>query len=372
MLRIRDVCLCIIVPSPDEHAPVHAVIYVTYHKQVPGMTTMESFLSTKPSNIDGAVHDLKLHILNDGIPINTDGSSALRCTIWSILLCIESMETDVYLDLVYRGPSPAYQKIRNDTFRTLASDPVFKSRVSESSLIRILNAHTWMESDRLLASHSQNGLADRQEPTYVQGMNILAAPFLYACNSEVEAFAFYNAWITREIPLYVKSSLEGVHSGVALIDQCLQKLDTKLYNFLKSKNLNAELYAFPCEYIGTVLQCRTLTFIAVLTLSACTPPLSEVLTLWDFFIAYGPHMNILCVIAQLILMREQIMSSTSPMSLLRKFPALKGARIKQLAISFIPGLGDVLYDKLARHCWDESLSRELGTAKKNEHSFDTL
>lgn len=53
------------------------------------------------------------------------------------------------------------------------------------------------------------------------------------------------------------------------------------------------------------------------------------------------------------------MSSSSPMSLLRKFPALRGARAKQLAISFIPGLGDELYDQLARHCWDEKLRSEL-------------
>ena len=98
-----------------------------------------------------------------------------------------------------------------------------------------------------------------------------------------------------------------------------------------------------------------------MTLSACTPPLSEALVLWDFLIAYGPHMNILCVIAQLIMMREQLMAAASPMSLLRKFPPLKGARVKQLAISFVPAVGKDLYDLLARHCWDESLARQMLT-----------
>lgn len=96
-----------------------------------------------------------------------------------------------------------------------------------------------------------------------------------------------------------------------------------------------------------------------MTLSACTPPLPEVLVLWDFLIAYGPHMNILCVIAQMIMIREQIMASPSPMSLLRKFPSLRGARTKQLAISFLPVLGADLYAQLARHCWDESLMSEV-------------
>ena len=52
-------------------------------------------------------------------------------------------------------------------------------------------------------------------------------------------------------------------------------------------------------------------FTAVLTFCACTPPLSQVLHLWDFLLAYGVHMNILCVVAQLFLMRDDLLSSKS-------------------------------------------------------------
>jgi hypothetical protein len=31
--------------------------------------------------------------------------------------------------------------------------------------------------------------------------------------------------------------------------------------------------------------------------------------LWDFLLAFGVHLNVLCVIAQLLLMREEVMSS---------------------------------------------------------------
>jgi cell cycle arrest protein BUB2 len=51
-------------------------------------------------------------------------------------------------------------------------------------------------------------------------------------------------------------------------------------------------------------------FIAVLTLCACTPPLDQVLQLWDFLLAFGVHLNVLCVIAQLLLMRDEVMVST--------------------------------------------------------------
>lgn len=98
---------------------------------------------------------------------------------------------------------------------------------------------------------------------YVQGMNVIAAPFLYAARSEVEAFSLFAIFIQRECPAYVRPTMEGVHSGLKvrsvslefldflltryqLVDQCLETVDPKLYAHLQSKFLSAELYAFPC------------------------------------------------------------------------------------------------------------------------------
>src|SRR5690349_8457645 len=67
--------------------------------------------------------------------------------IWLILLNSSPINTDVYLDLVQQGASPAYSKIRNDTFRTLATDPLFRRRVTENSLTRVLNAVAWKLQD---------------------------------------------------------------------------------------------------------------------------------------------------------------------------------------------------------------------------------
>lgn len=128
---------------------------------------------------------------------------------------------------------------------------------------------------------------------YVQGMNVLCAPFLYAARSEVEAFALFHNFITRECPGYIRGAMDGVHRGLRLVDRCLEIVEPKLAAHLFSKGLTAELYAFP----------------SVLTLCACTPPLPEVLHLWDFLFAYGPHLNILCIVAQLIRMRDVILES---------------------------------------------------------------
>jgi cell cycle arrest protein BUB2 len=129
--------------------------------------------------------------------------------------------------------------------------------------------------------------------TYVQGMNVLAAPFLYAARSEAEAFVAFYTLLTRECPGYIRGAMDGVHKGLALVDKVLAIVDPKLSLFLTSKGLKAEIYAFP----------------SVLTLCACTPPLPEVLRLWDFLFAYGPHLNILCIVAQLHLMRDTILKS---------------------------------------------------------------
>ncbi len=128
---------------------------------------------------------------------------------------------------------------------------------------------------------------------YVQGMNVLAAPFLYAAKSEAEAFAAFDRFITHECPGYVRGSMDGVHKGLALVDQILAIVDPRLSSHLLSKGMKAEIYAFP----------------SVLTLCACTPPLPEVLLLWDFLLAYGPHLNLLCIVAQLVLVRDTLLNS---------------------------------------------------------------
>jgi cell cycle arrest protein BUB2 len=61
---------------------------------------------------------------------------------------------------------------------------------------------------------------DRQESpqqlgfTYVQGMDVLAAPFLYTMPSELEAFFCFAKFIEESCPLHVQPTLEGVHRGL--------------------------------------------------------------------------------------------------------------------------------------------------------------
>ena len=73
--------------------------------------------------------------------------SELRMYIWLILLNAPPLRTDVYLDLVRQGASPANAKIQNDTFRTFQGDPLFRRRVTQNSISRVLNAVAWRLND---------------------------------------------------------------------------------------------------------------------------------------------------------------------------------------------------------------------------------
>ncbi|RDA85769.1 hypothetical protein CP532_6312 [Ophiocordyceps camponoti-leonardi (nom. inval.)] len=324
-----------------------------------GHLSLQHIIRDGPNDGDfnGALESARWKVVDEGIKSAEDGMSTLRIYVWLVLLDAPIMSTDEYLGLIHRGPSPAYSKIRNDTFRTLTTDPLFRRRVSEASLIRLLNAIAWKlhdarEDQRLsrpssrqsshpreslvgsVSGHSQAKSNTGPEPgTYVQGMNVLAAPFLYAARSEAEAFVAFHSLLTRECPAYIRGAMDGVHRGLALVDKVLAIVDPKLSMYLTAKGLSAEIYAFP----------------SVLTLCACTPPLPEVLRLWDFLFAYGPHLNIVCIVAQLTIMRSQILQSPSPIKVLRSFPQLHAHLVKTVTIGIIKKIPDDVYAEIVAH-----------------------
>ncbi|KAJ1555821.1 hypothetical protein HK405_012395 [Cladochytrium tenue] len=193
---------------------------------------------------------LRRMVVADGIPDDEvsrrgmlSSGSGLRGRVWKALLGVYRVSALEYATLCGRGASEVYErKIKNDTFRTLATDAGFAARVDEGMIARVLNAFVWKVKDqppsRLINLHF----------SYVQGMNVLAAPFLYVM-PELDAFYSFLAFIQHSCPLYVQPSLEGVHCGVKLFDICLKHLDPALHRHLKSKRLEAVTYAFPCEHV---------------------------------------------------------------------------------------------------------------------------
>jgi cell cycle arrest protein BUB2 len=105
---------------------------------------------------------------------------------------------------------------------------------------------------------------------------------------------------------------------------------------------------------AAVLILRTCLFVdshpkAVLTLCAGTPPLQQLLQLWDYLLSFGTHLSILCIVAQLLLIRDELMASPHPMKLLRQFPDLNAKSIIGVATTLVRDLDDALYDDLVHH-----------------------
>ena len=206
------------------------------------------------------------------MPLNASSSSeeyscSLRGRIWKILLGIGHYELSEYIGLVEKEKCEVYNKIRCDTPRTMHTDREYNAKVKEDQLIRILNSFC-LYSNQFDDEGAVSNVLTVEENchfrntgirfSYVQGMNVLAAPFLY-CMPEIDAFYSFAKFVRCRCPTYVQPLLEGVHEGVKLLDEILEIVDSELFLYLQSKNLKAEVYAFP----------------TVMTFSACTPPLLE-------------------------------------------------------------------------------------------------
>eukprot|EP00834_Sanchytrium_tribonematis_P000986 NODE_20_length_44879_cov_0.624654.p33 type:complete len:118 gc:universal NODE_20_length_44879_cov_0.624654:2980-2627(-) len=99
--------------------------------------------------------------------------------------------------------------------------------------------------------------------------------------------------------------------------------------------------------------------IVIMTLSSCVTPLDEVLKLWDYYFAYGVHLNILCVVGQLVRMKEEILHHPSPVKLLRSFPALDAADLIAKSQSFSKLLNTQLELHLQQHVYDLALVHRI-------------
>ena len=89
-------------------------------------------------------------------------------------------------------------------------------------MIRLLDAFVWKYNrgeDSADELDGEDGGGGVYEFSYVQGMNVLAAPFLYVMESEVEAFRCFSRFIEYCCPLYVQPTLGGVHRGLQVSRQ---------------------------------------------------------------------------------------------------------------------------------------------------------
>ncbi|GMM28752.1 Bub2 protein [Martiniozyma asiatica (nom. inval.)] len=291
-------------------------------------SALEKFLETPPPVLDSALSQLRHSLLIDPLP----SLCPYRAYIWSVLLRCAPIGTEWYSGMVVKGPCGSSSKISNDIHRTFGGEDTFwgdNKEEKSSQLNRLLNVYGWMV-------HSSHEMSP-----YVQGMNVIAGVSMYVSRSEPQAFALFQSLLINQLPRYATPNLVGVNDGVNLVDIILKRIDTKLYSHLSNCMLSAKIYAFPL----------------ILTLSACTPTLDEVTRLWDFFFAYGVHLNVVAVVAQVLMIREQLLKSDTPMAILRQFPKIQADTIIKLSLGIVKKLDDDLYELVVRHTHDDVRER---------------
>ncbi|KAJ1664021.1 CDC16 protein [Coemansia sp. RSA 1813] len=284
--------------------------------------------------VSNTMRELRVLIATSGgLPVSaSDGR--LRRTLWLAMLEVRDINVDGYARALQCCPSTSADKIDNDAFRTLAADGEFRRRVSTDSIVRVLNA--------LLSAPDR---ATSDPPRYVQGMNTLAAPFLYVMGEGAGFFAF-RQFLRKECPLYARPSLPGVHACVQLVDECLAHVDPRLFSHLRRHGAVAKIYAFP----------------AAMTLSASVGPLRQVVRLWDFLLAFGVHLNVVCIVAQLLSMRELLLTTPSPMAFLRSWPPLRADSVIRRTREIYDLLPDSLRRRIKFHAHDPHLAETLASA----------
>lgn len=284
---------------------------------------IEKYLESEHTVLSASLTQLRHTILCEQLP----NPCPYRSYVWSTLLRAAPVESEWYSGVVSRGPSDVNEKIKNDVFRTFQNNNNFWNNVNEDAFVRVLNAYAWCVDDDSVG--------------YVQGMNVLAAPIMYVAKSEPQAFSLIYRLFNTHLSRYVTKNLSGARDGVKLVEIVLKCVDVKLYNVLKQRIASADMYALP----------------SVLTLSACTPSLDEVIKLWDFLFSFGVHLNIMAVVAQLCLMRDEIIASKNPMNILRQFKEVNAEKIIKLTLSITKIISDDLYELIVRHTYDDDVSR---------------
>ncbi|KAJ5067858.1 mitotic check point protein bub2 [Anaeramoeba ignava] len=286
-------------------------------------------------NIENYISELRKLVLLHGLPDENeedennmkDGSGCtLRGLIWKIFLQVDNINAKEYISLIEKGrcEKRLFWKIKDDTCRTFKNDEIFHKRVPEEQLVRLLNTF-------LNKCENQNKTSELKL-TYVQGMNLLCGALLYTM-PEIDAFYAFDKLISDHCPLYAVSQIKGVYQGIYLFDQIVKIVDPELHTFFQQTPDYNKIYFFS----------------PIMSFSAGTPPFTELLHLWDFMFAFGVHLNVVFVVAQVILLRDEILKSKNLNDILHTLPKLNAKLIISISIYLIKQLPDELYEQLVQH-----------------------
>eukprot|EP00297_Palpitomonas_bilix_P011698 CAMPEP_0113877662 /NCGR_PEP_ID=MMETSP0780_2-20120614/6227_1 /TAXON_ID=652834 /ORGANISM="Palpitomonas bilix" /LENGTH=325 /DNA_ID=CAMNT_0000863997 /DNA_START=57 /DNA_END=1034 /DNA_ORIENTATION=+ /assembly_acc=CAM_ASM_000599 len=283
----------------------------------------------------GSLSTLRRLVLKTPLPLESEaeqdarveeGGCSTRGFLWKVLLGVSNVDAEMYINLVKKGPSSQHDKIINDTCRTLRGNKRFEKNVTEDSLIRVLNAFVHF-------------VGDKSDCTYVQGLNVVAAPFLYTM-PEVDAFFAFTKLVLHHIPLYTEKRIIGAYRGCDLFDDVLKAVDSQLASHLQQRSHQGRIFALK----------------PILSLGAGIPPLDQLLRIWDFLFAFGPHLIVLCTVAHVRKLRDDLLKTDKPNEHTRTLPDWDAEYVINEAHRIAKLVPPSLYEKIVRHTFEEASS----------------
>lgn len=198
-----------------------------------------------------------------------------------------------------------------------------------------------------LSKETTPTITNEYQPWYVQGMNCIAGVFLYLM-PELDAFYCFKKLASAYCPLYYCENIEGAYAGTALAEEVLKLVDIDLYTQLNN------LLQKQAVSLGAASQTIASQLTQpILSLGADSKPLDQVLKLWDFFLAFGIHLNVVVTVARLVGIRDTYMDKDhlpnwSIDREITKVP-LNADQIIAMSISFVRQIPNSLYKKIVEH-----------------------
>jgi cell cycle arrest protein BUB2 len=89
-------------------------------------------------------------------------------------------------------------------------------------------------------------------------------------------------------------------------------VDPVLYKHFKEPKDNTKVviegkaWAYKCK---SYHDNHNLMITDLCTFLACQSPLTEVLKLWDFLFAFGFHLNVVCLVCQVVFIRDKLLAA---------------------------------------------------------------
>lgn len=249
---------------------------------------------------DEFIMELRSMVMKYGIPEDEEQEfkdrmkrCTLRARIWKILLGVGKTDPDEYFGYLQRGKE-GFEKNNEKLYKDLHRSWGFLKEVD----FELPNEEA---SARLLNAYFQEGLKKHREMrTYQQNVLFMANVFLHVM-PELDAYHSFIrfAELNKEYLIATEdgSKIPGLVNGSKLVDLVLSNVGKPGIDVInKANEILHQKDVYPSTMMGWMLG----------SFHSNSPPLSNVVHLWDYFVAFGFSTHIYVAVAELIIKKDRL------------------------------------------------------------------